>query len=130
MQSRKSLLAAFAAVATTMASAGVVLAGSGVASAATTIPAHVFAPYFEAWTGDSAATLSQQSGAKYLTMAFLQTASSGSCTVYWNGSTSQPVSSSTFGSDISTIRSNGGDVIPSFGGYTADTTNTEIADSC
>jgi hypothetical protein len=41
-----------------------------------------------------------------------------------------PVSSSTFGSDISSIQAAGGNVIPSFGGYTADTTNTEIADSC
>ena len=126
MRFRKSLVAVMAGVAATI---GGVVAGSGTASAAT-IPAHVFAPYFEAWTGQSPATLSQQSGARYLTMAFLQTASSGSCTVYWNGSTSMPVSSSVFGSDFSTIRSNGGDVIPSFGGYTADTTNTEIADSC
>ncbi len=101
---------------------------SGVVAAA--IPNHVFAPYFESWTGDSPATLSQQSGAKYLTMAFLQTASKGSCTVVWNGDTSMPVSSSTFGSDISTIRAGGGDVIPSFGGFTADDTGTEIADSC
>jgi hypothetical protein len=94
------------------------------------MPAHVAAPYFEAWTGDSPATLASQSGNKYLTMAFLQTASTGSCTAYWNGSTSQPVSSSVFGSDIATIQANGGNVIPSFGGYSADTTNTDIADSC
>ena len=41
-----------------------------------------------------------------------------------------PISTGTFGSDITTIRSRGGDVIPSFGGYTADNTGTEIADSC
>lgn len=119
------------ALATTAAAAGfVVIGGASGAQAATPVPAHVFAPYFEAWTGDDPATLSSQSGAKYLTMAFLQTASAGSCTVDWNGSTSMPVSSSTFGSSISTIQANGGNVIPSFGGYTADTTNTEIADSC
>jgi len=94
------------------------------------IPNHVFAPYFESWTGQSPATLSQQSGAKHLTMAFLQTASKGSCTVVWNGDSSMPVSSSTFGSDISKIRTNGGDVIPSFGGFSADNGGTEIADSC
>jgi hypothetical protein len=121
--------AAVTAFAMTAAAGGLVVAGAAAAHAAT-IPTHVFAPYFEAWTGDSPAALSSQSGAKYLTMAFLQTASSGSCTAYWNGSSSQPISSSTFGSDISTIQAGGGNVIPSFGGYTADTTNTEIADSC
>ena len=74
--------------------------------------------------------MSQASGDKYLTVAFLQTASAGSCTAYWNGDTSQPISSSTFGSDIATIQADGGNVIPSFGGYTADTTGTDIADSC
>ena len=122
--------AALAAFATVAAAGGFVLAGAAAANAATAIPTHVFAPYFEAWTGDSPSALSSQSGAKYLTMAFLQTASSGSCTVDWNGDTSMPVSSSTFGSDISSIQAGGGNVIPSFGGYTPDTTNTEIADSC
>jgi hypothetical protein len=115
---------------TVAASIGLVTFGAGAAQAATAMPAHVAAPYFEAWTGDSPATLASQSGNKYLMMAFLQTASSGSCSAYWNGSTSQPVSSSVFGSDIATIQSNGGNVIPSFGGYSADTTNTDIADSC
>jgi hypothetical protein len=124
----RASLAAFTVVA---GAAGLVaVAGAGSAQAATAVPSHVFAPYFEAWNGDSLSGLSSQSGAKYLTMAFLQTASSGSCTVDWNGDTSMPVSSSSFGSDISTIQANGGNVIPSFGGYTADTTNTEIADSC
>ncbi|MBW8807213.1 MAG: chitinase, partial [Catenulisporales bacterium] len=104
-------------------------AGHAAASAAA-IPAHVFAPYFEAYNGDDPAALSQQSGAKYLTMAFVQAATKGSCTVYWNGDTSLPISSSSFGASISTIRGNGGDVIPSFGGYAADNQGTEIADSC
>lgn len=97
---------------------------------AAALPSHVFAPYFEAWTGESPAALSQQSGAKHLTMAFLQTATKGSCTAYWNGDAAMPISTSTFGADITTIKSRGGDVIPSFGGYTATTTGTEIADSC
>jgi Glycosyl hydrolases family 18 len=33
-------------------------------------------------------------------------------------------------SDIATLRGLGGDVIPSFGGYSADHSGTEIADSC
>ncbi|SFW82281.1 Carbohydrate binding domain-containing protein [Amycolatopsis australiensis] len=111
-------------------SAGSLVAAAGTAQAATPLPAHVFAPYFEAWTGESPAALAQQSGAKHLTMAFIQAATKGSCTVYWNGDTGMPIANSTFGADIATIRSRGGDVIPSFGGYTADNTGTEIADSC
>ncbi|MFE3206253.1 glycosyl hydrolase family 18 protein [Embleya sp. NPDC055664] len=105
-------------------------AGQASAQAATPLPTRVFAPYFEAWTGENPATLSAQSGAKYLTMAFIQTPSKGSCTPYWNGDTGMPIAQSTFGADIARIRAAGGDVIPSFGGYTADNTGTEIADSC
>ena len=72
----------------------------GTAQAATPLPTHVFAPYFEAWTGDSPAALAQQSGAKYLTMAFVQAAAKGSCTVYWNGDTGMPIANSSFGADI------------------------------
>ncbi|MFF7979826.1 chitinase [Streptomyces sp. NPDC007901] len=94
------------------------------------LPAHVAAPYFEAWTGQSPATLAAQSGNKYLTLAFLQTPAAGSCTADWNGDATQPVSSSVFGADIAALQARGGDAIPSFGGYSADTTGTELADSC
>ena len=103
--------------------------------AARPLPSHVYAPYFETWdsTDGSMAQLSQESGAKYLTLAFLQTDQAGSCTAYWNGDTSTPISATvagSFGADIAAIQRAGGQVIPSFGGYTADTTNTELADSC
>ncbi|MGC5345232.1 glycosyl hydrolase family 18 protein [Streptomyces sp. DT24] len=130
MRRMRSLRAVLTATVTAVAAAGLAAIGGGTAQAATPMPAHVFAPYFEAWTGESPAALASQSGAKHLTMAFLQTATKGSCTPYWNGDTSMPIAQSTFGSDIKTIQANGGDVIPSFGGYTADTTGTEIADSC
>jgi hypothetical protein len=96
------------------------------------LPRHVFAPYFETYdtTGGSLAALSQQSGAQYVSLAFLQTAQAGSCTAYWNGDPSEPISYSSFGSDIAAIQAAGGNVIPSFGGYAADTTGTELADSC
>lgn len=126
----RSFRAALTAAATAAAAVGLALTGTGAAQAATPLPNHVFAPYFEAWTGESPAALSAQSGARHLTMAFLQTAAKGSCTPYWNGDTSMPIAASTFGTDIRTIQAGGGDVIPSFGGYTADTTGTEIADSC
>ncbi|MFH8380560.1 glycosyl hydrolase family 18 protein [Kitasatospora sp. NPDC018058] len=130
MRLRRTVQAALSACTTLVAAAGLVTAGTGTAQAAAPLPSRVFAPYFESWTGQSPATLAAQSGAKYLTMAFLQAATKGSCTPYWNGDTSKPVSSSTFGADIAAIRANGGDVIPSFGGYTADNTGTELADSC
>jgi chitinase len=110
--------------------AAVVASGSANAATGTPLPVHVFAPYFEAYAGSSLSGLSQQSGAKYLTMAFIQTPSAGSCTAYWNGDTGMPIASSTFGADINTIRASGGDVVPSFGGFAADSSGTELADSC
>ncbi|WP_405578930.1 carbohydrate binding domain-containing protein [Streptomyces sp. NBC_01190] len=115
---------------TVAASAGLALTGAGAAQAATALPTHVAAPYFEAYNGDSLSGLASASGNKYLTMAFIQTPSVGSCTPYWNGDTGLPISQANFGADIDTIQAGGGDVIPSFGGYAADDSGTEIADSC
>ncbi|WP_035841258.1 glycosyl hydrolase family 18 protein [Kitasatospora azatica] len=133
MRLHRSVQAALTAGATLAASAGLLVGASG-AHAATTaapLPAHVFAPYYEAYTpGSGPAALAAQSGDKFLSMAFVQAATKGSCTVYWDGDTSTPIANSSFGSDISTIQANGGDVIPSFGGYAADNGGTEIADSC
>ena len=126
--------AALAAATATAATIGFAAAGAsaGTWHAAGALPHHVFAPYFETYdtSGGSLAALSRESGAKYLALAFIQTAQAGSCTAYWNGSTSEPISYSSFGSDISAVQATGGNVIPSFGGYSADTTGTEIADSC
>jgi hypothetical protein len=94
------------------------------------LPEHVFAPYFQSYTDADPAQVSQDSGARYLTMAFLQTAATGSCDVLWNGDPATPVARSTYGPQIARIRARGGDVVPSFGGYGADSTATEIADSC
>ena len=92
----------------------------------------MFAPYFETYdsTDRRLAALSRASGARYLSLAFLQTASPGSCTAYWNGDPTQPISAASFGADIAAIQARGGNVIPSFGGSSADTTGTELADSC
>ncbi|MDQ1647403.1 MAG: hypothetical protein QOJ50_3587, partial [Cryptosporangiaceae bacterium] len=128
---RRTRIALVASVLAAATGIGGFLAVTQTANAASGgLPAHVFAPYVEAWTGDSISSLAQQSGSKYLTMAFLQTDTAGSCTAYWNGHTDQPIASSTFGSEINAIRAKGGDVVPSFGGYTADTTGTELAESC
>jgi hypothetical protein len=127
----RSLIASIVAgAAACLATALVAAPAHAAPERAATIPAHVFSPYFEAYSGDSPLTLSQESGAKYLTMAFIQTASKGSCTALWNGDTSMPIAQSSFGSDISAIQAAGGNVIPSFGGYTADHDGNDIADSC
>ncbi len=131
MRKPAPLHAVLVAMATAGAATVLATSGAGAAQAAATpLPAHVFAPYFESYNGDSPVTLSQESGAKYLTFAFIQTASPGSCTAYWDGDTSEPLTSANFGSDISALQAAGGNVIPSFGGESADNSGTDIADSC
>jgi len=121
-----------AVVVAAFAAGSVTLVGSGPAAAATgtTPPAHVFAPYFETWTTDSIADVARQSGARYLTLAFLETLSKTSCTLAWDGDSKQTLSSGRYLSDIATLRGLGGDVVPSFGGWSADQGGTEIGDSC
>jgi hypothetical protein len=127
------ILTALAAVTATVAALGFApVSASASTRGANALPRHVFAPYFETYntTDGSLADLSQQSGARFLSLAFLQTAQPGSCTAFWDGNTSEPIAQSSFGSDIAAIQAAGGNVIPSFGGFAADTTGTELADSC
>jgi hypothetical protein len=107
-----------------------VVAGGSAAAAPTPLPAHVYAPYFETWTTDSITTLAQQSGSLYFTLAFLETLSKSSCTLAWDRNPADPVSNGRYLADIGSLRALGGDVIPSFGGWSADQRGTEIADSC
>src|SRR5260370_21820652 len=44
-----------------------------------TLPEHVFAPYFEAYTTDSPAALAQQAGARFLSLAFIHAPAPGAC---------------------------------------------------
>src|ERR1700734_3208429 len=136
-----SLAALAAATVTTIGLAAPAASAAGAISAAGAssagglhgpgLPQYVFAPYFETYdTSTGLAALSRQSGARFLSLAFLETAQAGSCTAYWDGDTPEPIAPASFGSDIAAIQASGGNVIPSFGGYTADTTGTELADSC
>lgn len=125
-----TILAAAAATAVTL---GFTAAGAsvGTGQGSRPLPYQVFAPYFEMYnTAAGPAALAQQSGSKFLSLAFLQTAQAGSCTAYWDGDPTTPISTASFGADIAAIQASGGNVIPSFGGFAADTTNTDIADSC
>ena len=107
------------------------LARPAVVSAATPIPRHVFSPYFETWNGDSLTAIAHQSGARYFTMAFLETLGRNSCVLAWGGDSSRRVGSGAYVSDIASLRALGGDVTTaSFGGWSADQHGTEIGDSC
>jgi len=106
------------------------VSGPSSASAATPLPTHVFAPYFETWTSDGITSTSNASGDKYFTLAFLETLNKTSCTLAWNGSRSQTVADGRYLSDIAQLRVGGGDIVPSLGGWSADQGGTEIADSC
>jgi Glycosyl hydrolases family 18 len=119
----RRVLAALAALA--------VLALPSPASAAPTpLPTHVFAPYFETWEPDTITGIAQQSGARYFTLAFLETLSKTSCTLAWNGESGRTLASNAYVDDIASLRALGGDVVPSFGGWSADQGGTEIGDSC
>jgi Glycosyl hydrolases family 18 len=96
----------------------------------TPIPSRVYAPYFEAYLPTSISKIARQSGARYLTLAFIQTPKKGSCTATWNGDAKEPLSAGHYLAEIAALRRMGGNVIPSFGGYSADHGGTEIADSC
>jgi hypothetical protein len=118
----------------TAAAAGLVVGGPASApamAAGTPLPAHVYAPYYETYLAPNTPSLTataQASGAKYFTLAFLQSTGRSSCTLNWNGNSSQPLNY--YAADIASLRAGGGDVIPSFGGFSADQGGTEIADSC
>jgi hypothetical protein len=109
----------------------VVVGSAASAATYTPLPLHVYAPYYETYLAPntpSIASEAQASGAKYMTLAFLQAPSKGSCSISWNGLSTQPLNY--YAADIAALRATGGDVIPSFGGYSADHNGTEIADSC
>jgi hypothetical protein len=104
---------------------------SGPAHAYTSLPAHVYAPYYETYLAPNTPSITataQASGVRYYTLAFLQSTGKSSCSLDWNGLASQPLGY--YNSDIASLRALGGDVIPSFGGYSADQGGTDIADSC
>jgi hypothetical protein len=94
------------------------------------IPTHVYSPYFETWTVDSIAATANASGVRYFTLAFLETTGKTSCTLAWDGVAADAVVNNKYLSDIASLRSSGGDVVLSFGGWSADQGGTEIGDSC
>jgi hypothetical protein len=95
------------------------------------LPAQVYAPYFEGWRNVTIPSVARRSGVRYFSLAALETAKPGSCTLTWNGDPGQPVRpGGRFTSQIAALRAVGGDVLITFGGSTAGNDGTEIADSC
>lgn len=133
--SRGRALGALTAVACAVGTVAGVGVASGAQAAPTppgaSLPEHVFAPYLYTNSPvDNIYQTVQESGAQYITLAFLQTRKHGDCTVYWNGRDDSPVGP-TYADGIAAIRAAGGDVIPSFGGAAAGgDPPTELADSC
>jgi hypothetical protein len=117
------LLPAVAALALGIAAAAIAVSVGGVktARAATSWPAHVFAPYVD--TGLSNTTLTTVAadyGTQFFTLAFV------------NGSGCQwsLPNQSGWQSQISALHAEGGDVSASFGGYTVDTDGSDLGNQC
>jgi chitinase len=92
-------------------------------SGAGNFPARFAAPYVETWNDNNLVTLSNNSGHKFWTLAFV--ISNGSCTPTWNGDTS--LTGNSYGTYINNLRSQlGGDVIVSHGGASG----TELGQAC
>ena len=107
--------------------------GSGEPTAAARprpLPARVFAPYFETWSTNRLIRVAERSGVRNFTLAFVQAPKRGSCTPTWNGEPGQTMASGRYQPGLKALRKLGGNVVPSFGGYSADHALTEIADSC
>lgn len=127
----RRLVLILAASAVAAGTSGLFAAGPAAAQTYTPLPAHVYAPYYETYLAPNTASLTataQASGVRYFSLAFLQATSKGSCSIDWNSNSSQPLNY--YNADIASLRALGGDVIPTFGGYSADHGGTEIADTC
>jgi Glycosyl hydrolases family 18 len=121
---------AAALLATGLTGAGLFLTGLGphtglatslTADAATSWPAHVFAPYVDTGLSNTTlTTVAADDGTKYFELAF---ADGGGC--QW----SLP-NQSGWQSQVSALQAEGGDVSISFGGYTVDTDGTDLGNQC
>src|SRR4051794_40459375 len=127
---RNLALAGLALVPVLLLAAGLAPARSSAETHARALPAHVFAPYFETWTTNRLIRVAARSDARDFTLAFIEAPRRGSCTPTWNGDPAEPTSAGRYRPGLGALRREGGDAIPSFGGYSADHALTEIADSC
>lgn len=114
---RKKTLAAAGALALTALFPGVASAAPDQTEAAAAAPMAV-APYlYEGWGNPpNPAEIMSATGVRWFTLAFVL--SNGNCNPQWDGS--RPLTGGPDEAAVSTIRANGGDVIPSFGGYSGN----------
>ncbi|HEX7737635.1 MAG TPA: carbohydrate binding domain-containing protein [Ktedonobacteraceae bacterium] len=122
-----SLAVAGGLVLTSLVAAVVVFAGNlSSAHAASSFPSSYFAPYDDVTIGPSLQSVTQATGQKFYTLAFI---TGNGCNAAWAG-TILLNQTGTFlphlDSDISFIRSQGGDVVISFGGAAGQ----ELAQTC
>jgi hypothetical protein len=104
-----------------IAGLGLATAGARPAAAASTWPAHVFAPYVDTGLSNTTlTTVASDYGTKYFTLAFVNGA----------GCSWSLPNESGWQSQISAIQADGGDVSISFGGYTVDTDATDLGATC
>ena len=120
------LTASFVVLASVV-TAGFALAGrTPQAYAATSLPSSYFAPYSDVTTGASLQSVTQSTGQKYYTLAFI---TGNGCNAAWAGTILLSQTGTYLphlDSDISYIRGQGGDVIISFGGAAGQ----ELAVTC
>jgi len=138
MRSRFRLAMAAAAALTLLAGAPAAAAAAPAQHSGRLLPLpyRLYSPYYESYLAPDTPGITataKASGARFMTLAFLQSKGTRSCAVDWNGAASQPLTY--YDADIASLRKLGGNIIPSFGGYSADTFGshdhgTEIADSC
>ena len=120
-----------AAIAAVGVIGGILLGTNGAAAAGPdSAPGARLGPVFRDLDGRRHHRRRPASGAHYFTLAFLETTGKSSCTLAWDGSRTQTVAAGRYLADIASLRAMGGDVIPSFGGWSADQGGTEIGDSC
>ena len=122
-----TLITAGGLVLASVVAAAVMLIGNVTsAHAATALPASYFAPYSDVTIGSSLQSVTQSTGQKYYTLAFI---TGNGCNADWAGTI--PLNQTGtylphLDSDISYIRGQGGDIIISFGGAAGQ----ELAEAC
>lgn len=122
-----TLITAGGLVLASVVAAAVMLIGNVTsAHAATALPASYFAPYSDVTIGSSLQSVTQSTGQKYYTLAFI---TGNGCNADWAGTI--PLNQTGtylphLDSDISYIRGQGGDIIISFGGAAGQ----ELAQTC
>ncbi|GHE08678.1 hypothetical protein GCM10010339_58380 [Streptomyces alanosinicus] len=83
------------------------------------------APYlYNGWgSPPDPTTITRATGVKWFTLAFVL--SNGSCDPQWDGS--RPLTGGVDQQTVNTVRANGGDIIPSFGGYSGNKLESSCA---